>query len=773
MKQNRLLVACLLWCAMFIPSFSTFAQPAGEVMIQGFNWESHNYNWYEIVRAKATDLQACQINAIWLPPSSDAGSPQGYLPRDLYKLTTKYGTQAQLQSLISDLHGKNVKVLADIVINHRVGATGWGDFVNPTWGCWATARGDEWTGACGNNDTGNPYGAARDLDHTNQTVRNDIKAWMGWLKNTIGFDGWRYDYVHGFGAGYVKEYNDATAPYFSVGELWDPNRDVVNNWVNGTQGASTAFDFPLKGILQEAVNGQLNRLSDNGKAPGLIGINPTKAVTFLDNHDTGSTQAHWPFPGDKVMQGYAYILTHPGTPMIFWDHFYDWGLHDQIKALVKVRKDNALKNSSTISIQRAEGSLYAAIIDGKVAMKIGAGSWSPTGSEWILQASGTNYAVWSKGTGNQVPVASVNPAGPYSSTTSFNVTINGTDDSGIAPTLYYTTDGSMPTTSSPSAVGSKTIAVASSLTLKVFTRDNLGLSSAVQSHAYTIGTMSGGFTVYVQKPSTWASTVKIHYWNALPSGSLAASTWPGVNMTADATDWYKFTFPSTVTSSSLVFNDGGSNKTVDLTRNKNGWYSNGTWSDTDPRIKPAGLTIHLKTTWTTPRMHYWNVQPAGAAANTTWPGAAMVAEGNGWFKYTIPTATCASLIFSNNGASQTADLSRCGEGWYSSGAWYSSQPARSAGFDELEDNTGGLVLDQNYPNPFSQATRIAFTVPVGSQGTLKVRTLMGKQVLVFTDKLYSAGTHQVELVKGSLAPGVYIYSLTTGKKSIYKKLVVE
>lgn len=36
------------------------------------------------------------------------------------------------------------------------------------------------------------------------------------------------------------------------------------------------------------------------------------------------------------MQGYAYILTHPGIPAIFYDHFYDWGdsIHDQIVKLV-------------------------------------------------------------------------------------------------------------------------------------------------------------------------------------------------------------------------------------------------------------------------------------------------------------------------------------------------------------------------------------------------------------------------------------------------------
>lgn len=34
-------------------------------------------------------------------------------------------------------------------------------------------------------------------------------------------------------------------------------------------------------------------------------------------------QAHWPFPNDKIMVGYAYILTHPGIPSIFWDHLCD------------------------------------------------------------------------------------------------------------------------------------------------------------------------------------------------------------------------------------------------------------------------------------------------------------------------------------------------------------------------------------------------------------------------------------------------------------------
>lgn len=65
---------------------------------------------------------------------------------------------------------------------------------------------------------------------------------------------------------------------------------------------------------------------------------PTRAVTFIANHDTDSTQQHWPFPADRVGAGYAYILTHPGIPCVFWDHYFTWGaeLHNIIHTLAAV-----------------------------------------------------------------------------------------------------------------------------------------------------------------------------------------------------------------------------------------------------------------------------------------------------------------------------------------------------------------------------------------------------------------------------------------------------
>ncbi|HEX5747149.1 MAG TPA: glucan 1,4-alpha-maltotetraohydrolase domain-containing protein [Archangium sp.] len=408
----------LSWALGLVASTAAYAGPmdgnSSDVMLQGFHWRStETYPWWGVIQGKASDIKNSGFTMVWFPPSSDAASNEGYLPRQLYVQNSKYGTDVQLKSAIGALHTYGVKAIADIVVNHRVGTTGWGDFTNPTWGTWSVARGDEWTSASGNYDTGDGYSAARDLDHTNVTVQNDLKGWMNWLKSSIGYDGWRYDYVKGFGGTYVGNYNTGTVPYFSVGELWtdlnlgnpDAHRQQLMNWIDATGGKSTAFDFTTKGILQQAVQyNEFWRLRDSaGKPSGAIGWWAAKSVTFIDNHDTGPSspsggQNHWAFPSDKVMQGYAYILTHPGIPCVYWVHFYDWGHAAAIKSLMAARKEKGVTSTSAVSIQVADSSKYAAIITGNtgsLAMKIGYGDWSP-GTGWTLVNSGTNWAVWKK-----------------------------------------------------------------------------------------------------------------------------------------------------------------------------------------------------------------------------------------------------------------------------------------------------------------------------------------------------------------------------------------
>ena len=61
-----------------------------------------------------------------------------------------------------------------------------------------------------------------DLDHLNEGLRTALKDWLNWLKNTVGYEGWRFDFVKGYGPQFVKEYVADTVGEgtFNVGEYW-------------------------------------------------------------------------------------------------------------------------------------------------------------------------------------------------------------------------------------------------------------------------------------------------------------------------------------------------------------------------------------------------------------------------------------------------------------------------------------------------------------------------------------------------------------------------
>ncbi|KAJ8760839.1 hypothetical protein K2173_021877 [Erythroxylum novogranatense] len=400
------------------PKISSGTGTGYEILLQGFNWESHKSGrWYVELKEKAAEVASLGFTVIWLPPPTESVSPEGYMPKDLYNLNSRYGSIDQLKDLVRNLHEVGVKVLGDVVLNHRCAhyqnQNGiWNIFGGRlNWDDRAVVADDPHFQGRGNKSSGDNFHAAPNIDHSQEFVRKDIKEWLNWLRKEIGYDGWRLDFVRGFWGGYVKDYLDASEPYFAVGEYWDslsytygemdynqdPHRQRIIDWINAAGGTAGAFDVTTKGILHSVLERcEYWRLSDpKGKPPGVVGWWPSRAVTFIENHDTGSTQGHWRFPGGKEMQGYAYILTHPGTPAVFFDHIFSHQ-GSEISALVSLRNRNKIHCRSLVKITKAERDVYAAIIDEKLAMKIGPGYYEPPSEpkKWSVALEGRDYKVW-------------------------------------------------------------------------------------------------------------------------------------------------------------------------------------------------------------------------------------------------------------------------------------------------------------------------------------------------------------------------------------------
>lgn len=720
--KNRLLtMICFVLFAWSNVSGQSAAN-VNDIMLQAFGWDVHTQasvsaegGLYNFLKNRTSGYASAGFNVIWLPPPSKSTGGVGYIPTELFNFSqTVYGSETQLRALLTAMNTSSPRIhpMADVVVNHRGGTTNWTDFTNPTWDCHSITSTDEAnygtiTGyrPCGTADTGEDFNGARDLDHTNLQVQNGVKEYLTRLKG-LGFDSWRWDVAKGFAAGYFGDYINSSAPYASVGEYWDGNVNALKAWINGTGNRSAAFDFALYyNALQPAINsGNYAALAGYPGLAGQYGY-ADKAVTFIDNHDTFVKPGSF-VTSDNIMKGYAFILTHPGIPCVFFPHYYG-GTYSKdgvtvtyasnktaIDLLMGIRRNNGINAYSSVVVSNS-GSFYSATIDNKVVVKIGPGLWNP-GTGWTLKTSGTDYAVWEKEVVVDTPSLTISPAGgSFTAGTTVNTVLTANNSTS---TIYYTTDGSTPTTASASAVGTKTLAITSTTTLKAFVRNTAGTTSAISTQTYTFAA-APTFTVYFKKPSNWGSAIKIYYWNV--TGTATAVTWPGVAMTLDCGSWYKFTFPSTVSAANLIFNDG-SLQTADLSATAGTkFYDNG-WFASEPANRcPTSMTVYFKppSNWTaTPKIYYWGALPSGSAANATWPGFTMTPDVNGFYKYTIVGPTSVNIVFNNGNSgtgNQTADLLNKTNGYsYTWGA------AARMSDDNIQNNI------TTYPNPVVDVLQI-------------------------------------------------------------------
>jgi alpha-amylase len=200
----------------------------------------------------------------------------------------------------------------------------------------------------------NTKGFGNDFNTYSTTVKTRLKDWGTWLSNSIGFDGYRLDFVRGYQMDFAREWIANlpllnSAQRYIVGEYWGPDFRI-KDWVNGLAAGGVdadGFDFPLKSSLTGMCNGNatwsMTGLNNAGMVRDTDNALPgTSVVTWIENHDTGKEHDKWITKDWKM--GYAYILTHEGRPCIFYPHYYGVTLVDNGNSSITVPIPTTLKD---------------------------------------------------------------------------------------------------------------------------------------------------------------------------------------------------------------------------------------------------------------------------------------------------------------------------------------------------------------------------------------------------------------------------------------------
>lgn len=385
-----------------------------KTMMQYFEWylPDDGLLWERCIW-QAENLKKAGFNMLWLPPAYKGAAGKrstGYDVYDTYDLgefdqkgsiETKYGTREAYLEAVRTLQKQGIEVLADIVINHMMGADetetviavedacdnreqeisgsceicAWTKFDFPgrngkysdfRWNVrhfsgtdWDEAgkrngifcfEGKKWNRETDSENVNYDYLMGVDLDMDYPETKTALYEWGKWYLDTVNMDGLRLDAVKHISFEFYRDWIKDMQKYaeknlFVVGEYWASELDKLTHYLDVTDNCLSLFDVPLHFAFFRAASsdGQM----DMGALfeDTLVKVRPENAVTFVDNHDTQPGQALESFiPAWFKPIAYALILLRKdGIPCVFYGDYYGiW--HDRIapvaglKKLVKLRE---------------------------------------------------------------------------------------------------------------------------------------------------------------------------------------------------------------------------------------------------------------------------------------------------------------------------------------------------------------------------------------------------------------------------------------------------
>ena len=645
----------------------------------------------------------------------------GYMCWKWFDQNSRFGTEAELRQMIDTYKSKGTGIIEDVVINHKLaeGNNGLvysneeyvGQRTNVTYRTtWDNTNfthipsNDSPTGGGGAAEAHDDYEQdityCSDLDHSKPFVRENVKTYLDFLRNEIGYTGFRFDAAKGFRSKYLAEYLDHSRPTYAVGEIWD-SQSRINEFYSqnssNTEPTCAAFDFPLKFAINNAFNnGTVDWTYLNGVGTCSDWKLKRYAITFVDNHDTRREYwANYPCNSNYREAANAFILMMPGTPSILYDDYLAYTT--DIQNLIKIRHTAGIHNQSGIEevvkwnnkngvqfrISGKHGEVWINLGDaadrqyahtGFTEAYLKQGKYFieyTTGLDWTTQSGRvpvTNgYAVIDKNSGNYTNSVTVNikPSNPEC-------------------TLVYTTNGVTPDAGCrrvSDAVNGVNVTIDKTTTLKVGVLvKGAVIDGTVVTRDYVVNTAEQGNNVKVYlkvQGATSSNMPYIYAWTKDNNGNTTYenATFPGWGIygfteTIGGVEWYAAEIP--VEECNLIFSWGtNATQTADI-NNVRGTvfytFEYGMAYDLtsqyindikDPKVSiesPSGEYIGTVTTALTPSFEngiiVYTTDNSTPSATTTWDSTDKCYKATATGTSVVSEGACDVTLYYHNGDAQ-------------------------------------------------------------------------------------------------------------------------
>jgi glycosidase len=276
------------------------------------------------------EIASLGATALWITPVVDnidgfvtgAGFPDwayhGYWADDFTKLDPRFGSEAELKTLVDEAHRRGIRVLLDVVYNHAGYNSRY--MLDPKTKGWL--RSNE-NGSCGQDDITSCVAGLPDFRTEMPEVRDYLIDAHLALAKRVGLDGFRLDTVKHVAHDFWQEHRrrldaEVGKEFFLLGEVWGGDAQSLDPWFEHDE-MDGGFDFSFQGSTLGWLQGRGRTVAFDRYLKLREKVRGGYLLShFLSSHDVRGSLDQ--LEGDKELFRLAALLqfTSAGLPMIYY-----------------------------------------------------------------------------------------------------------------------------------------------------------------------------------------------------------------------------------------------------------------------------------------------------------------------------------------------------------------------------------------------------------------------------------------------------------------------